>query len=509
MKTINFKDRSSSFEARKDFCLRIVACRRQPGRLSGGMLMVLLGGIFVTVTVVALVRGGFSSMATSTKGLSVPNRTKSHLVFNSTVVSSSSPLLVDSPTHQPLTDPSSECVDDKERIRKECRAHVCVNPAVSVGAEKEEKERSNYDSRRKSSPLLLASDSSCKMLWFAGMSLGPNSECKGSENDEDGGGGYRMEYAVALQSARLHAADTLQPVLLLGRWGLDKQTELPKIALWARDQGAIVIFVDELSFQAEVVERWHVGNDRDHQMGPYLRVDLAKIVHEHDLMNNTDSNNGHGGGVICDRHVLYTDSDVVFVNPITHSDLEYLKSRISPQKDPYILYGRQQDPSYLTPSNTGVVLMDVYRFADDWPDFYLYGRKEGPFLSFDQGWFNSFYSSSRRRRKKRALLPLHWNWKAYWMLDDPPSDSFKKIKILHFHGPKPGRGLYDMAICSLIDSRTSGTNTSKQEQQLRLERIPKDYLPLVKNSMCCDTGRTAHHIWQMYRALRPPTQAIC
>ena len=125
-----------------------------------------------------------------------------------------------------------------------------------------------------------SSSSSCRTLWFAGFHQGPNSYCK-----QDGGGvGYRHEYATALQSARLYARDVLQPVLLLGRYGMNDtadETGAHKLRTWAAQQGAIVIAVDRLSFQADIVDWMGGGGNFDHLQGPYLRLDLPQIMRQH------------------------------------------------------------------------------------------------------------------------------------------------------------------------------------------------------------------------------------
>jgi len=147
---------------------------------------------------------------------------------------------------------------------------------------------------------------------------------------------------------------------------------------------------------------------------------------------------------ICPRHVLYTDSDVMFTNKITHKDMDMLKSLIPPSGKPYVLYGHEHVISH-KPQNTGIVLMDIPKFEKAWPEFLQFRRDvKGGVPSFDQGWFNLYHSKNKTYQERRALLPVYWNWKVYWKLE--PS-SFSDLKIVHFHGPKPGIGVGSLALC--------------------------------------------------------------
>jgi hypothetical protein len=91
--------------------------------------------------------------------------------------------------------------------------------------------------------------------------------------------------------------------------------------------------------------------------------------------------------------------------------------------------------------------------------------------------------------KERALLPIFYNWKAYWKLE--PS-SFDEIKVYHHHGPKPGNGLETIASCS-IDM---------------IGNHPEAYEPLIRQGICCDGGRTARWVLSAHEALSPDVD-IC
>lgn len=108
-----------------------------------------------------------------------------------------------------------------------------------------------------------------------------------------------MEYATALASARQFAGESLQPVLMLGRYGHAATTNLSGIAEWATQKGAIVLFVEELSFQ-DRVRTWMAGLGfdpmDDHYLGPWLRLDVPFLVQKYKLFESPN---------ICDRHILY------------------------------------------------------------------------------------------------------------------------------------------------------------------------------------------------------------
>ena len=159
--------------------------------------------------------------------------------------------------------------------------------------------------------------SPCKTLWFAGFSEGAFSRCRDANNTM--ARGIRMEYAAALASAKRNADTVLQPVLLLGRLGLEDDQDVSGVRSWALEQGAIVIIVNRLSIQDEIAH-WHRLDDHlghDHLMGPYLRMDIPLVSLKHGLFDLPS---------ICPRHVLYTDADALFVNPLTHNDMNALKS---------------------------------------------------------------------------------------------------------------------------------------------------------------------------------------
>jgi hypothetical protein len=93
-----------------------------------------------------------------------------------------------------------------------------------------------------------------------------------------------------------------------------------------------------------------------------------------------------------------------------------------------------------------------------------------PFGGSDQEWLNSYFESREALGQQlRTLLPINFNWKAYWMLN--PS-TWYDLKIIHFHGPKPGRLFENIATCDFKSNTT--------------DYLWPHYGPFVTQGVCCD-----------------------
>lgn len=396
--------------------------------------------------------------------------------------------------------------------RKKCRLHTReVIPAATAREAAELHKASNSLVTKRSS----TTTKQCKTLWFAGFSEGPGSRCR-----DAGGTGIRMVYAAALQSARVNAADVLQPVLLLGRLGLKPDEDISALRVLAAAQGVIIVTVDRLSFQDDIA-RWYQNKttNEDHKIGPYLRMDIPWIVEKHRLFDLPD---------ICPHHILYTDADSLFVNPVSHADMDALKAYMVHRKlppwqspgirqlkkkirywkerwsavwkslgvglwsePPFIMYGREGQITPAKSANTGVILMDVQRFGQELPSIIRFRNehaKQSIFKASDQSVLN-YYFDQDKMRWGRHLLPLYWNWKLYWKLE--PS-TFRDLKLVHFHGPKPDTGAWSMADCS--------TN---------LTVVHPAYQSIVKESICCDRGKTTARVREFFDLVAPPPADVC
>ena len=107
-----------------------------------------------------------------------------------------------------------------------------------------------------------------------------------------------------------------------------------KFVHWVQSNGAIVIDVPELSFQQLIVDklgqRYGLDmNSGDMLQGPLLRLDIPYLIEKHDLFQLPN---------ICPDYILYTDSDVIFVNPITHEDINDLRTTLKNNQDAIVMY---------------------------------------------------------------------------------------------------------------------------------------------------------------------------
>ena len=261
----------------------------------------------------------------------------------------------------------------------------------------------------------LASRAACRWLWFAGMHEGANAAA------------YRSQYAAALLTARENAP-VLQPVLMLGRGGLDASDGLSKFGRWAQGRGALVFNVQRLAFQ-EHLDRLGFSKQfgNDHAQGPYLRLHAPVLIREHNLMT----------AGICSDVFLYTDCDTLFLNVDAHA-MTHEAARLSSH---VWSFGPQKSRAEKSPQNTGVWLVNYRALVRVYSDLlrFAVARKFRFRETFDQGWIKEF---SHSRRGTAIFLGPAWNYKVYWGGDA------RAVKIVHFHGPKPGRGAWLTCLAS-------------------------------------------------------------
>lgn len=213
-------------------------------------------------------------------------------------------------------------------------------------------------------------------------------------------------------------------------------------------------------------------------------MDIPKLAHDNNLLE------GEG---ICSQHILYTDNDVLFANEIKKSDVQTLAAMTG---DAVAMYGRQYFKR-ADISNSGVMVMNVKQYMKEVPlmldHIKNWGTEQYPQYTQPDGWdqriVNNYRASSDITMAKFKLLPLHYNWKPYWGLE--PS-SFEQVKIIHFHGPKPGRVLDEMGKCNLTWDKS-------------VERFRRSYKRLFDEGVCCDQGRTADWSLKAVDVLRPQT----
>ena len=198
----------------------------------------------------------------------------------------------------------------------------------------------------------------------------------------------------------------------------------------------------------------------------------------------------------CKQFALYTDSDVLFVNPFSKKDVEFLLGDLS-SLGATVSYGRQHE-TIPHIKNTGVMVMDVRRFGVLIPRLFRYLQANGPQPAFDQGLLNNYFSDFHSSPSTtefanvtthRLQLSIYYNWKIYWSVY--PS-TFDQIKIVHLHGPKKGRGLELIAAC----------------QYDRLSEQEKAYLFFLDKGICCDRGLTAAWVVEAYKKWEPSHEEI-
>lgn len=310
--------------------------------------------------------------------------------------------------------------------------HMYQFISLRLGVDKNESKNTSSES---------LSPEGCKLLWFAGMSVLAFSDCihkRGVDNDiasivtTPELFGYELTYAAALETVMAKSGNTLQPILVMNeRSQLHKNPTESLFGKYCSSKGVVTIPITELSFQEEVDRLWHsTDKDDPHRVGPFIRMDLPSIIEKHKLFDISG---------VCQRYVLYTDSDVIFPNSIEREDLEYLHRLVSSSNETVVAYGPDK---YIHegPINTGVMVIDIPRFKIEMPKMLEFARKrKKQFIFYDQGWINAYFNRHSMKEKRKMLSPL-WNWKLYWK----SPENWNDIKVIHFHGPKPGKGLEDI-----------------------------------------------------------------
>ena len=129
--------------------------------------------------------------------------------------------------------------------------------------------------------------------------------------------------------------------------------------------------------------------------------------------------------------------------------------------------------------NTGVMLINNTAFEGIYSDFIEFGIKQKfDFKAFDQGWIEQY---SKKHHGTARFLNTKWNWKVYW-----GNEKKKDVKIVHFHGPKPGTGTW---LSCLASQDPTCLNTLDPKHP---------YAPLVKAGFEADHGHLANVTLRMY-----------
>jgi hypothetical protein len=483
-----------------------------------------------------------------------------------------------------VVSPSSECAKRKNTIEFEKFCHEqtyskyqCQKMEITTGTTTNNipltdgRRRRRRRRRRRSSSTstsatnttttttTTSSSSHCKTIWITGMSLG----FEGKHNIADRGDGYALQDAAAIRSYQIHAKDVLQPVLIMltpkptptptpsnisstsiinnnneNRTATTQNNSSNKDSLatrftrWLEKQGVIVINIHTLSFQ-KLVFRAYPEYAKNGAIAYYLRFDIPKILLESSSLLDqpgicgsstitTPGSSNSANNTSDSNVVLYTDSDILFVQPIDHDEIQSLKGELT--KDKFLMYGQDFLIDREKPCNTGVMFMHLEGFRNEWPNILRWGKKRlkkgkkkigkiDLFPKHDQLWLNEYYTQPTKWKAQNLLLPPVWNWKVYWEMHSNYSDSNNNndiirqqqlpIKLVHFHGPKPQDGIEEIARCDTeaVYDVLNATATASSSSH----RFHPDYEMLISHGMCCDLGKTAAWVSQLYDRWKPHT----
>ena len=216
------------------------------------------------------------------------------------------------------------------------------------------------------------------MFWFCGVN--DNSDM------------HKNMYLVALKSANKNT--TLKPILLYD--GNDqnfmRNVELNKSKLVRHK----TLSSEKESYKAKPEDWKNIAS------GAFLRIDIPKVCEQ---LNITDD------------YVLYTDTDVLFLQDVVEEFSKYNPTffAVAPESN-------KNEHFYF---NSGVMLINLKNMLGSYDHFsWFMDIHKFNFQAYDQGALQWYYKG------KVDILPLYLNHKPYWG-NDPSA------KIIHFHGPKP------------------------------------------------------------------------
>lgn len=148
-----------------------------------------------------------------------------------------------------------------------------------------------------------------------------------------------------------------------------------------------------------------------------------------------------------EKYVLYVDIDVIFLKDIALDDLPKPKFlAAAPEFD--------KNVSKMRYFNAGILLLNIDGMKEKCQQ--IFSKMENCIPTnkglFDQGYLNEFCF------KDMELLPLIYNWKPYWGIND-------EAVIIHFHGMKPlgnnessGFGMNDSSLITTLSGHIQDIN---------------------------------------------------
>jgi hypothetical protein len=215
------------------------------------------------------------------------------------------------------------------------------------------------------------------MYWFCGVN-------DNSQNHKD-------MYIAALRSALKYT--TLIPMLIYD--GDDSKFMENVNQLGSKVIKHSSVLNDKPVFQSKPADWKSIGT------GAFLRIDIPLICK---YLN------------IPDKYVLYTDTDVIFMQDVVNE-----LHKFSPK---YFAVCPEFEKNDWSCINTGVMLINLENMYTTYNSFVNYMEsKNYDFPAFDQGALAEYYFLHIDQ------LPIYFNHKPYWGID-------KYAKIVHYHGPK-------------------------------------------------------------------------
>eukprot|EP01024_Parvocaulis_polyphysoides_P027225 TRINITY_DN24737_c1_g1_i8.p1 TRINITY_DN24737_c1_g1~~TRINITY_DN24737_c1_g1_i8.p1 ORF type:complete len:387 (-),score=25.69 TRINITY_DN24737_c1_g1_i8:412-1515(-) len=233
-----------------------------------------------------------------------------------------------------------------------------------------------------------------------------------------------VKYAVTTQKLR---APSLLPMLMY------KGPKSNPFVSWLQANGVIVCNIQN-SLEQELLD----NNITEWQQGYYYRMVINEYIQEC-LFSDQNENNIFNRELDLE-YVLYTDTDVSFFQDIDSCNIH---------KPSVVAFGAEavQDEG---PLNTGVLVFNYKGYMKHQSAFFHYCRTQNWMSStWDQVLYQDFFGGAGLVDE----LPNEWNWKPYWGRPQGKKD----IRILHYHGPKPGMECLDCLLEKKI-RRTSPTN---------------------------------------------------
>lgn len=230
---------------------------------------------------------------------------------------------------------------------------------------------------------------------------------------------YLNDLKVALASGRQF--DFLFPVISHNL----NETDIPGWLREKADRNEVLLLRHSLSFfdimhEDQILASHDNPNVRiiKETVGTYFRLDFPLL-----LPRIKEELETRGIGSFQYESALYTDADVMLLKDFELKSLGHPKTFFM---GPEAIRGHQ--------TNAGVLYYNISFMKETLPDLLDYAHSKSWCLN-DQDLLIQFYVS----KNITSLLSDEYNWKPYWGINH-------QAKVLHFHGPKPGKGAECIAL---------------------------------------------------------------